>query len=251
MKPISTIQVCGGCLQFIANGPGELTPKAAAACAAGVEREGGHVVPGGPDDDGEGGFSRHPCQLCGEYGAGDRYAATVLGESPVYGLLVAWRPYRCRNCGEVQSVSTNHTGPLGIRCPSCSWKPSWGPHVLRVSEEPGSAPVGERKHAYAGKPVTPAEFNPHAPCHATPEPATRFVAVLIDPAGAESFDAYGPATVDREKATQFISAEVAGRAAMRRFGRTGEGFWSSERTAESNARRDYAGWTHRVEESGK
>jgi DNA-directed RNA polymerase subunit RPC12/RpoP len=80
--------------------------------------------------------------------------------SPVYGLRVAYRPYRCRNCGHRHPVQTNHTGPLLIRCPSCSWRPSWGPHVQRSA--PGAHPLADRPHLYAGAPVTAAERNPHA-----------------------------------------------------------------------------------------
>lgn len=76
----------------------------------------------------------------------------------------------------------------------------------------------------------------------------RAIAILISPTGEEFFDAYGPMTKDREQATRFINADVAARAANRRYGRTREAFWNSERISEQNARDEYQRWTYRVEE---
>lgn len=76
----------------------------------------------------------------------------------------------------------------------------------------------------------------------------KAIGILIDPSGEEWFDAYGPMTKDRSKATMFASAEVAGRAAEARFGRAGLAFWNSERKAEDLAYKRYRGWAHRSEE---
>lgn len=75
----------------------------------------------------------------------------------------------------------------------------------------------------------------------------KAIAILIAPNGEEWFDAYGPMTKDRSKATEFISEEVANRAAINRFGRGGVAFWNSEREAEDYAYKNYQGWTCRVE----
>jgi hypothetical protein len=76
----------------------------------------------------------------------------------------------------------------------------------------------------------------------------KAIGILIAPDGEEWFDAYGPMTKDREQATRFISAEVAARAANRRFGRHNDAFWDSERTAQRKAAEEYRRWTYRVEE---
>lgn len=76
----------------------------------------------------------------------------------------------------------------------------------------------------------------------------KAIGILIDPHGEEWFDAYGPMTKDRSKATVFASAAVASRAAEVRFGRAGLAFWNSEREAEAHARKQYSRWTHRAEE---
>lgn len=41
------------------------------------------------------------------------------------GYVVRYREYRCRNCGHMQSISTNHQGPCYDYCHECSWKPGW------------------------------------------------------------------------------------------------------------------------------
>ena len=78
----------------------------------------------------------------------------------------------------------------------------------------------------------------------------KAIGILIDPNGEEWFDAYGPMTKDRDKATCFKSEEVAHRAAAVRFGRAGIAFWNSEREAEQRAAQKYHGWTNRVEDAG-
>lgn len=37
------------------------------------------------------------------------------------------RPYKCTVCGHVESITTNHTGPVFHYCSKCSWAPSKGP----------------------------------------------------------------------------------------------------------------------------
>jgi DNA-directed RNA polymerase subunit RPC12/RpoP len=39
---------------------------------------------------------------------------------------MAYRPYRCMNCGHEQSIQTNHLGKVIAYCENCSWKPSFG-----------------------------------------------------------------------------------------------------------------------------
>jgi hypothetical protein len=73
------------------------------------------------------------------------------------------------------------------------------------------------------------------------------IAILISPTGEEFYDAYGPMTKNRDLATEFVSPEVARRAALNRFGRGTEGFWRSEREHFSKARQEYRDWTFRVE----
>ena len=70
-------------------------------------------------------------------------------------------------------------------------------------------------------------------------------AILISPTGEEFFSAYGPMTKDKAKASPYVSAEIAQKAALNTFG-NGEVFWNSEREAAAKARREYRGWTHRV-----
>ena len=41
-------------------------------------------------------------------------------------MKVAYRNYKCRNCGHVQPVQTNHLGSCIDYCRGCSWKPSFG-----------------------------------------------------------------------------------------------------------------------------
>lgn len=77
MRVAAELSICVDCLQFIANGPDELSPDVAAACAAGVEREGGHVVPNCPENC-EGWFSWSPCDLCNRPEGGERHPAAVL-----------------------------------------------------------------------------------------------------------------------------------------------------------------------------
>lgn len=79
------------------------------------------------------------------------------------------------------------------------------------------------------------------------EGSTPAIAILISPTGEEFFDAYGPMTKDRGKATEFVSPEVARGAALNRFGRGGGAFWRSEREHDEKARQEYRDWTFRVE----
>lgn len=44
-------------------------------------------------------------------------------------LLKCYRLYKCRNCGAVQKIATNHTGGCIDYCKECSWKPSFGKDI--------------------------------------------------------------------------------------------------------------------------
>jgi len=44
-------------------------------------------------------------------------------------MKVAYRDFKCRNCGHIQGVQTNHTGSCIDYCKNCSWKPSFGKDV--------------------------------------------------------------------------------------------------------------------------
>jgi len=37
-------------------------------------------------------------------------------------MIVEYRDYKCRACGHVQSISTNHEEPCMDYCKECSWK---------------------------------------------------------------------------------------------------------------------------------
>jgi hypothetical protein len=78
--------------------------------------------------------------------------------APVWRLYARSRPYACQCCGHVQPITTNHTGPLSADCPGCN---------ARGLELPttGHAPYAghfPRPLTYAGPPVQPDEYNPHA-----------------------------------------------------------------------------------------
>jgi hypothetical protein len=75
----------------------------------------------------------------------------------------------------------------------------------------------------------------------------KALAILISPKGEEFYSAYGPMTKERKGATEYISQEVAARAAKNTFGRMRTAFWNSERLAEADALRKYRDWTFRVE----
>jgi hypothetical protein len=76
----------------------------------------------------------------------------------------------------------------------------------------------------------------------------KAIGILIAPDGEEFYDAYGPMTKRRDKATRFINGTVAVKAMLNRFGRTGIAFWESERRSEAKAREEYRRWSYRVEE---
>jgi hypothetical protein len=75
----------------------------------------------------------------------------------------------------------------------------------------------------------------------------HIIGILVSPTGEEWYDAYGPMTKDRSKATVFASADVAHKAAANRYGRGGIAFWECEREHEHRALKEYKGWTNRVE----
>ena len=72
------------------------------------------------------------------------------------------------------------------------------------------------------------------------------IAILISPTGERFFNAYGPMTKDRKKATVFINKSVALNSTMNRYGRGETGFWNSERAHFIAAKKQYAGWTAEI-----
>jgi len=77
---------------------------------------------------------------------------------------------------------------------------------------------------------------------------SRAIAILIDPQGEEWFMAYGPKTKLRDKASRYISAEVAMKAARAIIFGHPDAFWNSERQHAENTRREHKGWSYRIEE---
>lgn len=75
---------------------------------------------------------------------------------PAYGLMVAYRAYRCTCCGHIKQQQTNHTGTCAAYCPSCSWKPSAYPIAMHWD---GRA---YRAFEYAGGAILDSEINPYA-----------------------------------------------------------------------------------------
>ena len=67
-----------------------------------------------------------------------------------------------------------------------------------------------------------------------------------DPKGNKFYHAYGPMTTEKQKATKFVSHDVAHGAALNRLGRGSRGFWNSEREASHAAEKEYKGWSHEV-----
>lgn len=68
-------------------------------------------------------------------------------QSGKYGLKVDYRKYRCMTCGHEHDVQTNHTGPLQVRCPNCSWKGGGHDMTADISGYRGAAvPPTERPH---------------------------------------------------------------------------------------------------------
>jgi hypothetical protein len=74
----------------------------------------------------------------------------------------------------------------------------------------------------------------------------RHITILISPTGEEFYDAYGPMTKDRDKATLFHTNALTLREPWR-FGNTQQPFWDGEIEAAAAARREYRGWTFRHE----
>lgn len=74
----------------------------------------------------------------------------------------------------------------------------------------------------------------------------QHITIITSPTGEEWYEAYGPLTKDRSKATEFFTNDLTLRTPQR-FGRNGTAFWESEKKAEAMARKEYAGWTHRHE----
>lgn len=121
-------------------------------------------------------------------------------ENPVWGQPAknpgqhSHKDYQCDGCGHVQSIGTNHEGPVYDRCPNCSWKgmkigDSFQPPGYRVfrmvsphgpmgkTEMPGQA------HA-ATAPTAPAAPTPTAPrAQGAPKPTLPKVPKIPKPAG--------------------------------------------------------------------
>lgn len=77
---------------------------------------------------------------------------------------------------------------------------------------------------------------------------TRHLAILVSPSGDEFYEAYGPMTTLRDRATRYGSAAVAVGSANHRYGRHQDAFWNSERASRDAALKEYQGWTVRTEE---
>lgn len=45
-------------------------------------------------------------------------------------MKVDYRNYKCRNCGHVQLIQTNHQIECFDYCKNCSWKPSFGKYAI-------------------------------------------------------------------------------------------------------------------------
>jgi len=70
-----------------------------------------------------------------------------------YGLLVAYRQYRCTCCDNEEAIQTNHTDMVFNYCNNCSW---------RCGQFPGQV-FGThyyRSFLYVGPEPAPEEFNP-------------------------------------------------------------------------------------------
>ena len=45
-------------------------------------------------------------------------------------MKIEYRKYKCRNCGHIQDIQTNHLGSCIDYCKECSWKPSFGKYAI-------------------------------------------------------------------------------------------------------------------------
>jgi hypothetical protein len=61
-------------------------------------------------------------------------------------LTIKFRAYRCRNCGHVHNISTNHTGSCIDYCHECSCKPSWRGSGIYKGEDGLSIPFNGRTY---------------------------------------------------------------------------------------------------------
>lgn len=79
MKVLENLEVCRDCYLAIAgytSEDGDIDPSCVEAVNNYCE-EGQHLVPA--ENDGDTGFYKTPCDICGDYLAGERYNAAVLG----------------------------------------------------------------------------------------------------------------------------------------------------------------------------
>jgi hypothetical protein len=47
-------------------------------------------------------------------------------------MKLEYRLYKCKNCGNVQKIQTNHIGECFDYCKGCSWRPSFGKREYQI-----------------------------------------------------------------------------------------------------------------------
>lgn len=127
-----------------------------------------------------------------------------LDARPVaHGLKVAPRPYVCRVCGNVESFSTNHTGPHYSACGACSWRGGRDDSGVWYSAQDKGRP-----HVYNGpNPTGQGETNPHAlgAARSVYNAATHAAQVLASKGGPE----YERAEANAQAAARVLEAAQA------------------------------------------
>lgn len=73
---------------------------------------------------------------------------------------------------------------------------------------------------------------------------SRHITILTSPSGEEFYEAYGPMTKDKSKATVFHTNNDTLRCPQR-FGRNGDAHWNCERESEDRALKEYKDWKYR------
>lgn len=66
-----------------------------------------------------------------------------------YGLKVAYRPYRCDCCNQINSIQTNHTATCYSICTNCCWRSAFDSDGNHYRADVGK----QRPHYYAGEAV--------------------------------------------------------------------------------------------------
>lgn len=75
--------------------------------------------------------------------------SNVKKKKAKFGLTVKPRVYRCKTCGHVQHINTNHTDDVSEYCQGCSWKgESYGGHGHKI---PALGPQTYRRFEYVGE----------------------------------------------------------------------------------------------------